>query len=262
MKAATDISQPSLQELSVFLSRYSARLLGAGATAVRLEKNVTRMAQAYGRNVEIFIMPNHVHISVWHEASTDSVTSIVTVNHRVISFNVNTQLSRLSWEVADGRLSFEEARRQYDHIISHDGQNPWLVLLLASLANASFCRLFGGDAMAMSLVFLATAVGYWLKIMLLRQHVDVRIMVFLCALVSSLVGGCAVLFQLGATPDVALATSVLYLVPGIPFINAFSDALNRHYLCALSRFADATVLTCCLSAGLCLGMIIMNLGMF
>ena len=39
---------PSVDELMLFLSRYSARLLGAGATCIRLEKNVGRIAKAYG----------------------------------------------------------------------------------------------------------------------------------------------------------------------------------------------------------------------
>ena len=60
----------------------------------------------------------------------------------------------------------------------------------------------------------------------------------------------------------ALGTSILYLVPGIPFLNSFSDMICRHYVCALGRFMDAVILTCCLSAGLCAGMALMDAGMF
>lgn len=258
----TTTDTPTLKELSVFLSRYSARLLGAGATAIRLEKNVTRIARAYGAQVEILILPAHVHISVWHENSTDSVTSLATVTHKVISYNVNTRLSQLSWEVADGEIGFEEARRRFEEIVHSDKQNKWVVMVLVTLANASFCRLFGGDPQAMLAVAAATLAGYYLKIVLLEHHTDVRVMVTVCALLSSVIAGGAVLFDFGNTPDVALATSVLYLVPGIPFLNSFSDMLHRHYLCALSRFVDATILTCCLSAGLCMGLWLLNLGMF
>ena len=67
---------------------------------------------------------------------------------------------------------------------------------------------------------------------------------------------------IGDTPTTAMATSVLYLVPGIPYLNSFSDMLCRHYICAFCRFMDAIVLTGCLSAGLCCGMLLMNVGMF
>ena len=70
------------------------------------------------------------------------------------------------------------------------------------------------------------------------------------------------MFGIGSTPEIALGTSVLYLIPGVPYINAVSDMIDRHYLCAFSRFADAVVLTACLSAGLCGGMLVLGLRWF
>lgn len=238
----------SPNELAVFLSRYSARLLGAGATCIRLEKNIVRMARAFGMEVELTIMARHVHISLWREGSADVVTSIATVKHNVISYNVNTQLSRLSWEVADRKVDFNEALVRFDRIVTSDRQNPLLVLALVTLANAAFCRLFGGDLVAMGIVAIATLAGYWLKLFLLGRGCDVRLMVLICSFVSGVLGATDLLFGLGTTPEIALGTSVLYLVPGIPFLNSSSDLLYRHYLCSFSRFMDAMVLTCCLSA--------------
>ncbi len=84
----------------------------------------------------------------------------------------------------------------------------------------------------------------------------------MCAFVSSVIGASASLFGLGNTPEIAVGTSVLYLVPGIPFLNSFSDLLAGHYICAFSRMTHAVVLTCCLSLGLCGGLMLMGIGMF
>ncbi|MDE6831420.1 MAG: threonine/serine exporter family protein, partial [Muribaculaceae bacterium] len=170
--------------------------------------------------------------------------------------------STMSWEIADGRLSIADAYNQLDSIVRSDSQNPWLLLLLVALANASFCRLFGGDFIAMGVVAIATAAGYFMKINLMRRHVDIRIIMIVCAFVSTVIGATDYLFGLGSTPMLAVGTSVLYLVPGIPFLNSFSDMLYRHYICAFSRFMDAVVLTGCLSIGLCLGLWLMRIGMF
>lgn len=87
-------------------------------------------------------------------------------------------------------------------------------------------------------------------------------MVFMiCAFLSSVIGATDMLFSIGSTPAIAISTSVLYLIPGIPFLNSFSDMLYRHYLCAFARFADAMVLTCCLSIGLCIGLSLMRANM-
>lgn len=254
---------PSTDDVARFLSRYSAWMLGCGATCIRLEKNVSRMAAAYGKSAEITIMPRHVHMTVIdRDDCTRQVTMIASACKTPISFNINTKLSQLSWAIADGRVGFKEAQAHFERIITHDDQSRWLVLLLASVANASFCRLFGGDIWAMVVVFVATMAGYYIKQLLVAQHVDVRIIFFTCAFVSAVLGSTAMLFSLGSTPAIALGTSVLYLIPGIPYLNSFSDMLYGHYICAFSRFMDALVLTGCLSAGLCLAMILMRVGMF
>lgn len=250
------------KELCVFLSHYAVWLLGCGATCIRLEKNVRRMAHAFGKEVELTIMPRHVHMTVYGRNKEEMFTSIDTVLHTAISFDINTRLSELSWEVADRKIGFAEAKARFEDIIGSNSGNKWVVLLLVTLANASFCRLFGGDWISMGMVGVATLVGFYLKQLLLGHGLDVRVTVFVCAFLSSILGATCALFGWGTTPNIAIGTSVLYLVPGIPFLNSFSDMLYCHYICAFSRFVDALILTGCLSVGLCCGMLLMNIGMF
>ena len=251
-----------LKDICLFLSEYAAWLLGCGATCIRIEKNVRRMADPLGVTVEINIMPTHIHLSVWNKEITQSYSNIHKLKKTGISFNINTLLSKLSWEVADKKLNFEEARHAFDEIKLTRPSNKWWVLVMASFANASFCRLFGGDAISMLIVFLATIAGYRLKQIMLEDKADVRLVFFCCAFVSSIIGSAGHLFGFGATPEIALGTSVLYLIPGIPYINSVSDMLDGHYLCAINRFVDAAVLTTCLSAGLCGGLFLMDMNWF
>lgn len=254
--------KPTTTELALFLLKYSTTLLGSGATCMRLEKNVDRIAKAYGKEAEFTITPRHVNISVYEPGKTDVVTQIGAVSHTPISFDINTRLSKLSWEIADSKVDFNEARRLFDGCMKPHRQNKWQIMLLVALANASFCRLFGGDLIAMAIVGIAAFAGYYIKLLLADKGYDTRAIWIACSFVSAVLGATDGLFSLGSTPETALGTSVLYLVPGIPFINSFSDMLYKHYLCAFSRFCDAVILTSCLSIGLCAGMLLMNAGMF
>ncbi len=253
----TDVSS---KELCLFLSQYAVRLLGCGATCIRLEKNVSRIAGRFGCKADFTIMPGHISMSVC--SGDDNFTSVDTVRNSAIDFDLNTRLSRLSWRIADSDMSLDQARRIFSRLVRQRSENPYLVLVLVSLANASFCRLFGGDLIAMAVVFVATFAGFYVKQLLLARKMDTRVVVIICSFISSVLGATDMLFSLGSTPAVAIGTSVLYLVPGIPFINSFSDILYRHYICAFSRFVDASVITACLSIGLCAGMMLMGVGMF
>ncbi|MDE6562477.1 MAG: threonine/serine exporter family protein [Muribaculaceae bacterium] len=252
----------SLKEICLFLSEYSAWLLGSGATSIRLEKNVRRMAESLGCFAEMTILPRHIHMTVFLPDHSDSYTYIIATHPMPISFDINTRLSRLSWSMADEHLTLNEARRQFEKIIKTPPANKYLVLFLASCANAAFCRLFTGDWAAVGVVFMSTLIGFYLKQILSSRKMDVRLVFIICAFVSSILASTATLFSFGHTPDIAVGTSVLYLVPGIPFLNSFSDMLNGHYICAFGRFVHAVVLTCCLSLGLCGGMLLMHLSMF
>ena len=245
-----------------FISDYAGWLLGCGATCIRLEKNLRRIGRAYGMDVEFTITPHHVHLSLIPDDGSPAGTMIASARPVPTSFSIISDLSTLSWEIADRHINLDEACRRFRQIVSSDRQSSLAVLLLVAIANASFCRLFGGDPVAMAVVGVATLAGYWLKLLLLRQNVDLRVTFMICAFVSTVLGATDSLFSLGTTPAIAIGTSILYLVPGIPFLNSFSDMLYRYYICSFSRLMDALVLTGSLSIGLCCGMMAMGVGMF
>lgn len=251
-----------LKEICLFLSEYSAWLLGSGSTSIRLERNVRRMAKSLGCEAEMTILPRHIHMTVFLPDHSDSYTYIIATHPMPISFDINTRLSQLSWSMADEKIGLMEAKARFNQIIKTPPANKNMVLLLAAFANAAFCRLFTGDWAAVGVVFMSTLAGFYLKQVLTENKVDVRLIFIICAFVSSVLGSTASLFSFGHTPDIAVGTSVLYLVPGIPFLNSFSDMLDGHYICAFGRFVHAAILTCCLSLGLCGGMLLMNLSMF
>lgn len=262
MSSETYSHTPGVKEVNSFLSEYSAMLLGCGATCIRIQKNVQRMAIAFGVEVEMTIMPTHILLTVWNKEHTHSYSSIRQLCKGGIHFHINTKLSKLSWEVADGKVTFMEAQSRIRDIANTPHSNPCVVLILASCANASFCRLFNGDGISVLIVFVATMGGYFLKQIMLDVKMDIRFVFFCSAFMSSVIAAAGYVFDWGNTPDVAIGTSVLYLIPGVPYINCMSDMLDGHYVCSFSRFMNAAILTFCLSAGLCGGLLVMNLRWF
>ncbi|MDE5871633.1 MAG: threonine/serine exporter family protein, partial [Muribaculaceae bacterium] len=186
----------SLKGICLFLSEYSAWLLGSGATSISRERNVRRMAESLGCRAEMTILPRHIHMTVFLPDHTDSYTYIIATHPMPISFEINTRLSRLSWSMADDHLTLEDARKRFKEIIKTPPADRHLVLLLASCANAAFCRLFTGDWAAVGVVFLSTLVGFYLKQVLTRHKLDVRLVFIICAFVSSILASTATMFSL------------------------------------------------------------------
>ena len=263
-KTDSDALHEHLKSVCLFFADYAANLLACGATSMRTQRNVARMAAKWNVSAQIIILPNTVDMCVWDADGEHSYKQTVSVPHKPISFAINTKLSNLSWLVVENSLPyFDDARKAYQKIIDTTRPvNKWLVIILVMFANASFCRLFGGDFQSMGIVALATLVGYYLKIIMLDAHADMRIVFICCSFVSAVIGTAGYVFGIGSTPELALGASVLYLIPGIPYINSVSDMIDNHHLCAFARFVNSVILTVCIAIGLTGGFLIMNIRLF
>ena len=156
MMTTTDRTGCTESEFTGFLADYAAAMLGCGATCVRIEKNVGRIAARFGVSADITVMPAHIQISTWSRERPCGEVAVRRISPGAIDFDRNARLSRLSWDVADGKLDFDRMTARFDAIKRVAPACRTRVLLLSALANASFCRLFGGDAAAMLTVFAAT----------------------------------------------------------------------------------------------------------
>ena len=108
------------------------------------------------------------------------------------------------------------------------------------------------------LVFLAVYISFCLEQKLLRLGLDVKITFFLCAFISSLLVSIGYLFGWGETPETALASSVLFLIPGFPLINSTLDFWDGHVLMGVSRLIHAATLIVCIALGLALTMLLLG----
>ena len=82
-------------QLGKFLCSYATTLLECGATTVRIEKNVERMAKAYGSNAEISIYPRHVEVVLMDDDNGRTSLCSKAISGSHINFSTVTALSFL-----------------------------------------------------------------------------------------------------------------------------------------------------------------------
>lgn len=249
----------TLKSASSFLGNYAAILYSRGSTTWRIEKNICRIAKEWDMHVEFSILPTDIIMSLWDERKEHSYSTVVRMPEGAVNYQSVTYLSRLSRRIADRHLNIGTANEMMYRILAMKRIDGRLVQLLVGAANASFCRLFGGDCVSMAVVFVATLCGFFLKRKLSSAGVDYRVVTMISACVAAVIASSGFVFGWGNTPETALGTSVLFLVPGIPFSNSVSDLLHGRYICSLSRFLQAMMITVSLSLGLCLAFFILNI---
>ena len=250
------------KDLADMLLLYAVTMVAAGAHTSRVVRNTARIAESYGYSVAITIFQKSVMMSVQlKEDSSVLQTLIRKIQPAPVNFETISLLGALSWQVYDQKLGLDEFHQKYQEIIDKKPMARWKVLLLVSLANAAFCGLFQGDWIAMAMVFMATLAGFGFRQQMMERHVNHYIMFTICSFVASLVGGLAVLFQLGQTPNVAMGASVLFLVPGVPLINGVMDLLQGFVLMGISRLVTACNLIICIAIGLAMSLYLYGVDM-
>ena len=246
----------SLLSVTQFIAEYSAHLMGAGVHTSRVVRNSKRIGKAFDVEVTLAVFHKNIMLTIIDVETRESCNEVVDIAPHPISFEHNSELSALSWEALDKRLSLEELREKYRKIVSAPIIHPLFVLILVGFANASFCKLFGGDLISMSIVFSATVTGMFLKQQMQKKKINHYIVFIVSAFVASLCASTSLIFH--TTSEIAMATSVLYLVPGVPLINGVIDVVEGYVLTGFSRLTEASLLIISIAIGLSLTLLMVK----
>jgi uncharacterized membrane protein YjjP (DUF1212 family) len=237
-----------LTKILNFMAEYATYLLGSGVHTSRAIRNSQRIGEALHVDVQISTFQRNTIMTVRDVDGDESVTRVVKIPTLPISFERNSDLSALSWDALDEGLTLEQIRERYTALVEKPRMDPMFTLVLVGLANGSFCKLFGGDWIAVCIVFTATLVGFAVKQRMTAHQIN-HFIVFVCsAFVASLCATASLQFD--CTAEIAMATSPLFLVPGVPLITGVIDIMEGHILIGISRLISALLLIVCIAIGL------------
>ena len=247
-------TKQELTDILDFVAEYASYLLGSGVHTSRVIRNAQRIGTSQGVDIQLSSFQKSIIITVHDERSGEVVTRVVKIPALPISFERNSDLSALSWDAVDEHLSLTDLRDRYGELIANPRMDPIFVLLTVGLANASFCRLFGGDWTAVGIVFTSTLVGFstrqWMQAHAVNHFLVFILSAFLASLCASPLSPVRSWTGFDCTAEVAIATSPLFLVPGVPLINGVIDIVEGHILIGCSRLINALLLIVCIAVGL------------
>ncbi len=108
--------------------------------------------------------------------------------------------------------------------------------------------------------FIASTLAMYVRQTLTQRHLHPQINFCLTAFVATTVSGLLLaLPPFAGTSAVAMAASVLLLVPGFPLINAVADMFKGHVNTGLARWAMASLLTLATCIGVIMAMAVWGL---
>ncbi|TDO04658.1 uncharacterized membrane protein YjjP (DUF1212 family) [Sunxiuqinia elliptica] len=253
------IKEKMINKLCKLLLEIGALLMSSGANSSRIRITITRIANSYGYNAELLITHRALMLTLFDEEKDYFFSRLKRTSPHGANFKMVSGISRMSWKIVEEKWDLNQIQQELERLKSLPHYSRLTTLLMVGLAGASFCRLFGGSYIDMLIAFSATVAGLFIRQEAVKKAFNPYLAIFFAALSSSVIAGATVKLQLGTHPDFAFATSVLYLIPGIPLINSLSDLLDGNLMNGIVRGMNGLIIALSIAAGLLCAILMYNI---
>lgn len=247
------------QQITRLCVRCGLLLMQYGAESATVVDLCRRLGMALGlASVECSIAFNGITVTTIY--SNRCITTLRASTTHAINVNIILQIQQivLDLEGMPVTSTLEHANARFDEI-DRRSYPPLLVGIMVGVSCACFAYLAGGDIGVVGVTFVAGMIGYWVRYYLTLNHFNPFVAALIAAFCGSIFASLALLLNIGNDPHIALASSVLWLVPSFPLINSLSDILKSYMNIGIGRLMFVIILTLSTCIGIVLSLLLLNI---
>ena len=227
-------------------------LLQNGAEISRVEDTMARIASHFGvESGNFFVLSN----GIFTTSTQGRYAKVEFIPIRAIQLSKVVAINRLSFDIAAGRYTLEQARKKLEEIRDAESKPAWEQIAGAAFGAAGFCAVFGGGFMDCLADFAIGAILYVFCLFFSERYMS-KIVGGICnALLATLL--CIAFYRIGFGNSLSniIIGAVMPLIPGVPFVNGVRDLANSDYIAGLTRLTDAMLGFICIALGVSISFI-------
>ncbi len=228
-------------------------LLENGAEISRVEETMERIASHFGVDSgHFFVISN----GIFTTGPSGKYANVEFIPIRGIQLSKVVQVNRLSYDIAAGRCSLEQAGKRLEEIRNAPDKPAAEQIAGAAFGAAGFCAVFGGGFADCGAAFVVGALAYCFCLFVSSRFLS-KIVGGICnALITTLL--CLVSYRAGFGDSLSniIIGAVMPLIPGVPFVNGVRDLANSDYISGLTRLTDAMLGFICIALGVSIGFLL------
>lgn len=229
------------RKITRLIAQAGQMLLAHGAESALVNELMIRIGIVSGVDeVDVSLTANALVVTtIWRDHCLTTARRFV---DKGINLTVISDIQHICIMMEHHLLTHETAQIKLNQMVPKRYPRA-LLIVMVGLACGAFSRLAGGDAEVFISTFVCGCIGMWLRSEIASRHFNPILNFGVTAFVVTLLSSHGVLWQIGNRPELIMASSVLLLVPGFPFINAIADMLKGYINMGLARFLMVTLLS-------------------
>ncbi|HAH22854.1 MAG TPA: threonine/serine exporter [Prolixibacteraceae bacterium] len=252
------ILKEDAQSVGNILLEIGALLMSSGASTNRTRLTMERTAKGLGYGIELLITQRALMLTIIEKDQQHFFSRLKRISPHGVNFRIVSGISHLSWNVMEQNWTVTQISEELQRLKTLPHYPRLVVLGTVGLAGSAFCNIFGGGSIEMVVAFIATVAGLFVRQEAIKKKFNPYLCVFFASLAASLIAGLAEHYHIGLQPDKAFATSVLFLVPGVPLINSVTDLMDGNIQNGIVRAMNGLMIAFSIAMGLFAVKMILN----
>ena len=257
-----DQSQTNLSEVLEVASEAGHILLENGAEISRVEDIMTRISTHFGVDKShFFVLSNGIFTTgslnkLRQGGQAETYANVEFIPIRGIQLSKVVAINRLSYDIALGLCSLEQARERLALIRNSPAKPAWEQILGSAFGAAGFAIVFGGGWMDSAAAFVVGALLYTYILFVSSRFLSKIVGGVTNALLATFL--CLLFHRIGFGDSLSnvIIGAIMPLIPGVPFVNGVRDLANSDYIAGLTRLTDAMLGFFCIALGVAFSFIL------
>lgn len=246
------------QNTGMMLLRVGAMLQANGASANRIRITIDRIANAYEYNADTLITHRALILSL-SKGDQPVFNHTKRIAGPAVNFKIISGISRMSWRIKESPWNIAEIETELNRLASLPHYNRFIILTSVSFADAVFCRLGDGNLPAMGVAFIATFAGLFVRQEAHKAKFNPYLVIFFAAFTATFVAATFRTLFPTAELEMGFAACVLFLIPGVPLINAITDLIDGNILNGIIRATNGLIIALMIAFGMVSSLLIYKL---
>lgn len=246
------------QQITRLCVRCGLLLMQYGAESSTVVDLCKRLGAALGvSTVECGLAFNGITITTIYNSRCITTLRASTTNAINVGIIIQIQQLVLDLERSSRTSTLEYAIARFDNL-DRRTYPTWLTAPMAGLACACFAHLAGGDMAVFAVTLVAATVAALVRHWLTRNFFNPFVTALATAFCASVLSGMGLWFKIGNDPHIAIASSVVLLIPSFPLINSLSDILKGYMNMGVGRFVFVVIFTLLTCVGIVLALLLLG----
>lgn len=248
-----ELSRNELKKIADTSLLIGKSMLESGAEISIVESSLCNMVQSFGcEKVNLSVLPKTISMTL--VSGNEFRTKMIHIESFSPDMQKLSELYRITKRVSS-QSDPTDVLQETKKLLTHNQQfNASEKIFAAAFACAAFAALFQGSAIEVTAAFFAAFLAMSLKKILDGRGFNPLLTTTAASFLATVSVGAWI--SLGALEEnkIALASSVLFLVPGVQLINTFEDIIKGHYLSGLARGLHGLMISFSIVFGIAVGL--------